>query len=121
MGFSINYRQPCGIKHCVVLQARIIFFEILCPADINVLIKEWEKLTKYHPFIREFSYCYGQPVDIIPIVFSHSGLVTCKQMSHLKKIQITYKGQLYFTHFENVFYHMLYPTSILKIINLKKE
>ena len=65
---------------------RIIFFEISCPADINVLLKEQEKLTKYHPLVREFSYCYGQPVDIIPIVFGHSGLVTCKQQPYLKKI-----------------------------------
>ena len=48
-------------------ESRIIFFEISCPADKNVLIKEQEKLTKYHPLFREFSYYYGQPVDIIPM------------------------------------------------------
>ena len=67
-------------------EGRIIFFEISYPADINVLLKEQEKLTKYHPLVREFSYCYGQPVDIIRIVFGHSGLVTCKQQPHLRKI-----------------------------------
>ena len=34
-------------------ESRIIFFEISCPADINVLIKEQEKLNKYHPLVRE--------------------------------------------------------------------
>jgi len=65
---------------------RIMFFEVSCPADINVPAKEQEKLTKYQPLVREFSECHGQPVDVIPIVFGHSGVVSANQQVYLKQI-----------------------------------
>ena len=62
-------------------EGRIIFFEVSCPADINVLNKAQEKVDKYHPLVREISYCYNQLVDFIPIIFSHSCVVSCDQLS----------------------------------------
>jgi len=67
-------------------EQRIIFFEISCPADINIFAKELEKENKYRPLVREISFCYNQPVNVIPVVFGHSGMVTCNQLSHLKRI-----------------------------------
>jgi len=38
---------------------------------------------KYQPLAREISSCYGQPVEIIPIVFGHTGVVSC----HFQQLQ----------------------------------
>ena len=67
-------------------EERIIFFEVACPADINVLTKEQEKLNKYQTLVREISECYGQPVDLVPVVTGHSGVVSANQQTHLKRI-----------------------------------
>ena len=68
-------------------EKRIIFFEVSCPADINVLTKEEDKLNKYQVPVRKFSECYCQPVVLVPIVFSHSGVVSSKQQTYLKQIR----------------------------------
>ena len=65
---------------------RIIFFGVSCPADINVLTKEQDKLNKYQALVWKFSECYCQPVVLVPIVFSHSGVVSSKQQTYLKQI-----------------------------------
>jgi len=62
---------------------RILFAEISCPADVNVFEKEHEKISKYLPLAREVSTCYGQPVEVIPVVFGHSGVVLCRQQKFL--------------------------------------
>jgi len=70
------------LKQC----QRIMFLEISCPADVNVFEKEDEKILKYQPLAREISSCYGQPVEIIPIVFGHTGVVSCRQLTYLQKL-----------------------------------
>jgi len=62
-------------------EKRIIFFEVSCPVDINVLTTEQEKLNKYQALVRETSECYSQPVSLVPIVFGHSGVVSSKQQT----------------------------------------
>ena len=64
----------------------IMFVEISCPADVNVFEKEDEKILKYQPLAREVSTCYNQPVEIIPIVLGHTGVVSCRQQTYLKKL-----------------------------------
>ena len=58
---------------------RILFVEIACPVDVSFLAKEDEKILKYQGLAREVSTGYNQPVDIIPVVFGHSGVVSCRQ------------------------------------------
>ena len=70
------------LKNC----HRILFVEISCQADVNVFDKESEKVKKYQPLAREVASCYNQPVDIIPIVFEHTGIVSCHQQKYLKKL-----------------------------------
>ena len=36
--------------------------KLSCPADINVVLKEEEKLFKYHGLAAEFQQMYGMPV-----------------------------------------------------------
>ena len=57
-----------------------------CPVDVNVFNKEHEKLTKYQVLLREVSKCYSQPVDTVPIIFGHSGIVSADQQTYLKRI-----------------------------------
>jgi len=64
----------------------MLFLEVSCPADVNVVEKEGEKVLKYHALARELSHCYDQPVDTIPIVFGHSGVVSLHNQNHLKRI-----------------------------------
>ena len=64
----------------------IMFVSISCPADINVFDNEGEKVSKYQPLARENTSCYNQPVDIIPIVFGHTGIVSCRQKNYSKKL-----------------------------------
>jgi len=70
------------LKQC----QHIMFVEISCPADINVFEMEDEKIMKYQPFAREVSSCCDQPVKIIPIVFGHTGIVSCHQKTFTKKL-----------------------------------
>ena len=73
---------------------QVLFLEISCPADVNVLDKEDEKVSKYQALAREVLMGYHQPVDIIPIVFGHSGVVSCHQSTHLKKLP-SYSDRLF--------------------------
>ena len=70
------------LKQC----QRIMFVEISCPADVNVFEREDEKILKYQPLAREISNCYGQSVEIVRIVFGHTGVVSCRQLTYLKKL-----------------------------------
>jgi len=92
-------------------ESRIIFLEISCPADINFLNKEQEKLTKYQPLVREISYCYDQPVDIIPLVFGHSGVVSYNQLSHLKRI----------SNYNEVLFNNLQKAALLGTIDILRS
>ena len=67
----------------------ILFVEIACPADVNILANEDEKIFKYKGLAKEVSTGYNQPVDIIPVVFGHSGVVSCRQAAHLKRLPST--------------------------------
>ena len=52
----------------------ILFIEVSCPADINVLSKESEKLRKYQPWARDFHSMCNMNVVIIPVVIGNTGL-----------------------------------------------
>jgi len=64
----------------------ILFLEVSCPADVNVVEKEEEKVQKYHSLASELSHCYEQSVDTIPVVFGHLGVVSSHNQHHLKRI-----------------------------------
>jgi len=59
----------------------ILFIEVSCTADINVVSKETEKFHKYQPLASGFHSMYHMCVDIVPIVIGHSGVMTvqCQQ------------------------------------------
>jgi len=83
-GIFTNIRIQSNRPDVVVFTKKchqIMFAEISCPADVNVFERE---ISKYLPLAREVSACYGQPV--IPIVFGHSGVVSCHQQKFLKKL-----------------------------------
>ena len=85
---------PCNRSDLVVFlkqDQRILLLEVSCPADVNVIEKEKEKVGKYQTLAGELAYCYGQPVDVIPVVFGHSGVVSCQQ-HHLKWIPFSNKS-----------------------------
>ena len=67
-------------------QRQIYFIEISCPADINVISKEEEKLLKYRDLAADFQQMYGMPVTIVPVVFGCTGVVSLRCMNHIKKI-----------------------------------
>jgi len=61
-------------------------------------------VSKYQALAREISIAYHQPVDIIPIVFGHSGIVSCRQSAHLKKLPL-YSDRLFdHLHLRDYFY-----------------
>jgi len=65
---------------------KIYFLEISCPGDINVALKEEEKVRKYLPLARDFHLMYHMTVEVIPIVFGHTGVVSADCVKHLQKI-----------------------------------
>ena len=46
-------------------QSIIYFMEISCPADVNVALKEEEKLLKHSDLAADFQQIYGIPVTIL--------------------------------------------------------
>ena len=92
---------------------RILFLEIACLAVVNVLSKEDEKILKYQGLAREISTGYNQSVDTIPIVLGHSGVVSCHQITHLKKLP-SFSDQL-FSHLQQAI--ILGTVSILRSLN----
>ena len=83
--FPLCHNRP-DIVVFLKQDCRILFLEIACCADVNILDKEDEKISKYQALAREVSTGYCQPVDVIPIVFGHSGIVSSHQSSHLHKL-----------------------------------
>ena len=67
-------------------QKQIYFIEISCPADVNVEVKEAEKLSKYRDLANDFYEMYRMKVTIIPVVLGCTGVVSTKCLGHLKKI-----------------------------------
>ena len=54
-------RISCNRPNIVVFlkqEKRILFLEVSCPADVNVVEKEEEKVQKYHALASELSHCY---------------------------------------------------------------
>ena len=92
----------------------ILFVEIACPADVNVLAKEDEKILKYQGLAREVSTGYNQPIDIIPVVFGHSGVVSCRQAAHLKRL-LSFTDRLFGCLQQAV---ILKTVSILRSVNI---
>ena len=64
----------------------ILLLEVSCPADMNVLMKEEEKITKYQPLVWQLKQLYHQLVQVIPIVFGITGMASKNQRMYLKKI-----------------------------------
>jgi len=88
-GLFTNIRIPNNIPDIVIFMKpchRIMFVEISCPADVHVFGKEDEKVTKYRPLARKVSTCCNQQVEVVPIIFGHTGVVSCHQQVYLQKI-----------------------------------
>ena len=67
-------------------QKKIYFFEISCPADINVPTKEYEKLHKYQPLAHDFYLMYHMSVELVPVVLGCTGVVSRDCCMHLRSI-----------------------------------
>ena len=94
---------------------KILLIEVSCPADINVLDKENEKITKYQRLAGEMSRTYCQPAVIIPVVFGVSGVVSNNQKRHLEKIPAF--TQLTFANLQKA--AILGTVNVLNNINLR--
>jgi len=75
---KVSYNQP-DIVIFLKQDQHIMFLDLSYPVDINVVEKETEKIWKYQALAREMNCCYEQPVDVIPVVFGHSGVVSKHQ------------------------------------------
>ena len=64
-----------------------MMLEISCPADVNVVEKEEAKVQKYQALTSKLTYLYEQPVDVIPVIFGHSGVVSSRQQHHNPVLQ----------------------------------
>jgi len=67
-------------------QKKIYFLEVSCPGDVNVVLKEEEKIRKYLPLASDFHLMYDMAVEVVPIVFGHTGVVSKKCVKYLQKI-----------------------------------
>ena len=77
----------CTHKPLPLLESSTNYFiEISCPADVNVEVKEAEKLSKYRDLANDFYEMYRMKVTIIPVVLGCTGVVSIKCLGHLKKI-----------------------------------
>ena len=48
--------------------------------------KEEEKNRKYVPLARDFHLMYNMMIEVIPIVFGHTGVVSTDCVKHLRRI-----------------------------------
>ena len=87
---------------------------MFCPADVKVVEKEEAKVQKYQALASELIYLYEQPVDVIPVVFGHSGVVSSRQQHHLKRI--LYYNNLLFCNLQKVV--LLGTISIMRHVNV---
>ena len=82
---TINHPSNCpDIVLYDFCQQQIFFIEISCPADINVVTKEDEKINKYCSLAADFHQMYNMPVTIIPIVLGCMGVVSSHCLQFLK-------------------------------------
>ena len=64
----------------------ILLLEVSCPADVNIVEKEGEKIAKYQPLVRQLMQLHGQPVEVVPVVLGVTGVVSRQQKDYLKKV-----------------------------------
>ena len=65
---------------------QIYFIEISCPVDINVALKEVEKVTKHRDLATDYHQMCGMQVTIVPVVLGCTGVVSSLCLNHMKKI-----------------------------------
>ena len=88
-GLVTTHNHPSNRPDIVLYdfhQQEIFFIEISCPADINVLTKEDEKINKYCSLAADFHQMYNMPVTIIPVVLGCTGVASSHCLQFLKKI-----------------------------------
>ena len=73
--------RPCGankpdmvIKDMV--KKKVYLIDFACPADVNVVKKEYEKKQKYRALQSEVSRMWNMPVVVIPVVVGALGAVS---------------------------------------------
>ena len=98
----------------------ILLLEISCPADMNILMKEEEKITKYQPLVQQMRQIYNQPVQVIPIVFGVVRMASKNQRMYLKKIP-AYKDRLFATYLADGRYtgNNIYPSRTEHMLYLR--
>ena len=62
-------------------------FEVSCPADVNVVTKETEKVNKYQPLVSDLHQLYPHmSTEVIPIIIGHTGVVSLHSKQLFNKI-----------------------------------
>ena len=105
------------LKECTT---SILLLEISCPVDMNILMKEEEKITKYQPLVQQMRQIYNQPVQVIPIVFGVAGMASKNQRMYLKKIP-AYEDRLFATYLADGCYtgNNIYPSRTEHMLYLR--
>ena len=89
-GLVTESHHPSNHPDIVLFNCRrsvIQCFEVSCPADINVISKETEKIQKYWPLVNDLHQLYkGMSVETVPVVIGHTDVVTSQCKHFLKKI-----------------------------------
>ena len=86
---AIDYTYAANCPDIVLFdyqKRKIYFVEVSCPADINVVVKEDEKFSKYTSLAADFHQMYNMPVTIIPVVLGSTGIVSKRCLTYLNKL-----------------------------------
>ena len=101
-GMATDAGIPCNWPD-LKQDRHILLLEVSCPTDVNVMEKEKQKVGKYLALAGGLAYCYEQLVDVIPVVFGQSGVVSCQQQHCLKRIPL----------FSELLFHNLQKAALL--------
>ena len=65
---------------------KALVIDIACPNDINVIVKEAEKISKYQPFCAELRKLWGVDCEVVPVVVGGLGVISKNLGDHLARI-----------------------------------
>ena len=93
-GLQSSSHHPSNCPDIVVFDftQKICFIKISCPADVNVIAKEQEKLQKYQPLAYDYHLCTVE----LPVLLGCTGAVSTNCIKHLSCIP-KFTNQLFLT------------------------
>ena len=65
---------------------KALVIDIACPNDINVIVKEAEKISKYQSLCAELRKLWGVDCEVVPVVVGGLGVISKNLGDHLARI-----------------------------------